>query len=71
MFIEINNTIQDKIKLTRKRLIIKKYLQQKIQETLQETTKINKNTYYDEETLQIIQIKIINLETYQEKNFTL
>lgn len=71
MFIEINNTIQDTNKLERRRILIKKVLQQRIEEQLLNLgfEKLE-DKYYNEETLQIINLKTTNLENYTEENFT-
>ena len=69
MFFEINNTIQDSEKLSRKRLLIKKYIQKRIEEE-PTITKINQETYYCEESMQIIQLKNQDIEKYTKTNFS-
>jgi hypothetical protein len=69
MFFEINNTIQDSAKLSKKRFLKEISLKKTIEEQTR-ITKINKETYYCEETMQIITIKTNNIEKYVKTNFT-
>jgi len=71
MFIEINNTIQDTEKLSRKRLLLNKIIQQRVEEQLRSIGFIKlEEKFYNEEALQIINLKTTNLEEYIEENFS-
>lgn len=69
MFFEYNNSIHDSVKLERKRILHKNFLFKELEDSINQS-KINNSLFFDEDTLQVIEIKILNVEEYVVNNFS-
>ncbi len=67
MFFNFGSVVHDSEKLARKRLLSKKLLLRSLEDSL---SYLEEDTFFDEDSLLVVELRVVNVEDYVLENFS-
>ena len=67
MFFNFGSVVHDSEKLVRKRLLSKKLLLRSLEDSL---SYLEEDTFFDEDSLLVVELRVVNVEDYVLENFS-